>query len=660
MDPNRQDPSPRRAATPAAAPRNATTAAVAAVIQGTRRSASRVLLGVVLLAGAAPSPSAQAGWVEIIGPSGDGAGHSLDQPDAITVGEDGTAYVAGSTSCNVFKIPPTAPIPEITQILGPEECGSGGRWLPDLAVDGVGNVYVALYYQHAVKRIASGGISTIIDSTGDGQHGLAHPVALALDAAGALYVSTAGSESTPSSVFKITHPESDSGKEVERVLGPDGVGGEEFGTGARLAVDGVGNVYATDQKHWKVFKIAPDGTIARVAPVNGEPPHDKLAGLSGIAAASDGTLYVGAQDGHRVFKLDVADSGALTVGATYLDDDETGRFLGEIAYSPTTGRTYVFDNFSVQGDEDGVPSHGRLFEIEPSGAIHQITLPASIDSDGTEPSPPDRLGGIAVDQDGRVYVTGGPRSNTAYKLTSEPTPSCTCDEKRAAAWGAYVACVETGVKGFYADFHFGYYAHFNGCRGTYFAAWQPPCVGDRFIADDETVTDRLTGLVWEKKQTSVGSGIDEANPHDVDNRYTWSRRPPDVAPPSETLPPFENGTAFTDFLAKLNGAGFAKASGWRLPTLAELMTLMDASGTGMHPEFPDPPQKPASMLWASSYWTSTSSPRFGDDPNDCSEASEVAWDVMFTPGEGMLPVAGGVSVDGKRDTRYVRAVRGGM
>lgn len=87
---------------------------------------------------------------------------------------------------------------------------------------------------------------------------------------------------------------------------------------------------------------------------------------------------------------------------------------------------------------------------------------------------------------------------------------------------------------------------------------------------------------------------------------------------------------------------------------------MDASGTGMHAEFLDPPQKPASMLWASSYWTSTSSPRFGEGPNDCSEASEVAWDVMFTPGEGMLPVAGSVNVDGKRDTRYVRAVRGGM
>lgn len=658
MRSSRPRPSARRATT-VTTPRRAAKTARAATVPRGRWSASRVGLLTLLLAGAALTPSAHASWAEIIGPAGDGAGHVLSQPDAITVSKDGTTYVAGSGGCNVFEISPTAPTPPITQIFGPEECGPGGHWLPDLAVDGAGNVYVALYYEHTVKRIGADGITTVIDQTGDGEHGLAHPIALALDPAGSLYVSTAGTESSPSSIFKITHPESASGKAIERVLGPAGVGGKPFWTGARLAVDAAGNVYATGQTSTNVFKIALDGTVAQIFG-SGDVPADQLAGLSGIGVDGAGQLYVAAQDAHKVFKLTFDASGALSTVTKFLDDAESGRYLGEIAVDPATGTAFVFDNYSVWDDDYPGMSDGRLFAIRPDGTITQIALPESLDVDGSGSLPRDRIGGIAVDEDGAVYVTGGPLSENAYKLTPESSWSCACDEKRAEAWGVYVACVATGVKGFYADFHFDYNGHFNGCRGTYFAAWQPPCVGDRFIADDETVTDRLTGLVWEKKQTSVGSGIDETNPHDVDNRYTWSRRPPDVAPPSDTLPPFENGTAFTDFLAKLNAAGFAKASGWRLPTLAELMTLMDASGTGMHAEFLDPPQKPASMLWASSYWTSTSSPRFGEGPNDCSEASEVAWDVMFTPGEGMLPVAGSVNVDGKRDTRYVRAVRGGM
>lgn len=76
-----------------------------------------------------------------------------------------------------------------------------------------------------------------------------------------------------------------------------------------------------------------------------------------------------------------------------------------------------------------------------------------------------------------------------------------------------------------------------------------------------TVTDNETGLMWEKKTTSVGSGMNLADPHDVDNVYTWNEnlQPPYLA----------NGTAFTDFLVKLNTAPcFAGHCDWRLPSEA--------------------------------------------------------------------------------------------
>jgi hypothetical protein len=95
--------------------------------------------------------------------------------------------------------------------------------------------------------------------------------------------------------------------------------------------------------------------------------------------------------------------------------------------------------------------------------------------------------------------------------------------------------------------------------------------GERFVDHgDGTITDTQTRLTWEKKN-AADDVADFANPHDVDNLYTWS-----------VSGSARDGTAFTEFLGALNNCfsplgndGFAGHCDWRLPTYAELQSIFD-------------------------------------------------------------------------------------
>ena len=101
-----------------------------------------------------------------------------------------------------------------------------------------------------------------------------------------------------------------------------------------------------------------------------------------------------------------------------------------------------------------------------------------------------------------------------------------------------------------------------------------PSVNDRFQAcsDGLTVADTATGLLWERKTGTVGSGAGGncnapgscVDPHDVNNRYSWT-----------STGSAADGPAFTTFLEDLNGgSGFAGHTGWRLPVISEWQSIL--------------------------------------------------------------------------------------
>jgi hypothetical protein len=150
---------------------------------------------------------------------------------------------------------------------------------------------------------------------------------------------------------------------------------------------------------------------------------------------------------------------------------------------------------------------------------------------------------------------------------------------------------------------------------------------------DGTVSDAVTGLMWEKKGGPSSGGL-----HDMLNVYTWTD---DVAGDP-------NGTLFTIFLAGLNaGSGFAGHTDWRIPTISELATIVDY--TVVNPSVPAAFNSNCTGLCAvtacsctnHNYWSSTT----------LATDAFTAWYVNFDNG--------GVTSVGKPLGTWARGVRAG-
>jgi len=150
------------------------------------------------------------------------------------------------------------------------------------------------------------------------------------------------------------------------------------------------------------------------------------------------------------------------------------------------------------------------------------------------------------------------------------------------------------------------------------------------------------------KTNNGDNSSDFDNPQDADNYYDWGDSP------GCSFAECPNGRVFTDYLARLNlctstdgttqlFAGFAGHCDWRLPTPAELQTILLAPFPCGSSPCIDSIFGPSGASGGSTdyYWSSTT---VADNPGQ-------AWVVDFRSG-----VVGNV---GKFSDNFVRAVRGG-
>lgn len=227
-----------------------------------------------------------------------------------------------------------------------------------------------------------------------------------------------------------------------------------------------------------------------------------------------------------------------------------------------------------------------------------------------------------------------------------------CLAGRNKAKSKFQQCIEKGLSKQYGGGALDPSVDLPKCRAKYQGAWtklqglsgSATCGGQpRFVDNGNgTILDNLTGLVWEKKS-------DDDSVHDKDTTLTWS-----------TGAPYNgDGTVFTTLLAvgptSLNNVGFAGANDWRLPTFAELQTILLPEPAPCT-SFPcvDAVFNTNCVAACTVLTCSCTQPNFGHwSATTSADHLNSAWVVGF--GDGSLDSTGKTTI-----TKYARAVRGGL
>jgi len=424
----------------------------------------------------------------------------------LTVDQAGNLYICDDLNARIRKVSPAGII--TTYAGGGSALGDGGPavnasfWDPrDVAMDQVGNLYVADLSHHRIRKIdASGVITTVAGNgvagfSGDGgsasSASLNFPSGVALDAAGNLYIADKDNERirkvSPSGIISTV-----AGNGVADRTSGDGGPATQAALNApvRLAVDRGGNLYVATNTH--IRKVDAKGVITTVANTgaagfsgDGGPAVNALLNFpTGLALDSGSNLYIADTNNGRIRKVtaDGIISTIAGVGLINFSGDGGAANLASLSepvgvVADAAGNVFVSDTYnhrirkvSADGVITTVAGNGMAGFSGDGGSATRASL--------NEP------GGAAIDQAGNVYVADF-RNNRIRKIDF---------------LGTITTAAGTGSAGFSGD----------GGPATNARLWGPAdvtrdAVGNLYIADSSN--SRLRRVSTDGAITTVaGSG----------------------------------------------------------------------------------------------------------------------------------------------------------
>ena len=200
----------------------------------------------------------------------------LRSPWDVAVDTAGNLYIADSSNRRIRRVDPSGAITSVAGTGVEGYSGDGGPALDaqlsfpaSVAVDAAGNLFIAEYFDHRIRRVDSSGIITSIAGTGEegfsgdggpaGRAQLSYPRGVAVDADGNVFIA----DSSNRRIRKVDP--SGAISTFPRGHSPDGV--TLSGRPGGVAVDGAGNLFFTNTTKSNVFRVDPSGIITQIAGV---------------------------------------------------------------------------------------------------------------------------------------------------------------------------------------------------------------------------------------------------------------------------------------------------------------------------------------------------------------------------------------------------------
>ncbi len=317
--------------------------------------------------------------------NGTGSAARFAGPYGVAVDSAGNVYVADSGNDEIRKITPSGVVTTLAgsaSLTGSSDgTGTAARFHNPgaVAVDSAGNVYVADYKNQEIRKITpSGVVTTLAGSAGqagssDGAGSAArfcYPTGIAVDSVGNVYVADWGDgvirEITPSGV-------------VTTLAGSPGQYGSSDGTGSAarfvspqgVAVDGAGNVYVADSGNNEIREIYSSGVVTTLAgstayggSADGTGSAARFSSPTGAVVDSAGNVYV-ADEYNDEIRL-VVRSTAVVSGdtAAYTETFDTK--------NAGTGKTLTVS--ASISDGNGGNNYAVTFVSNTTGVIRQAGL----------------------------------------------------------------------------------------------------------------------------------------------------------------------------------------------------------------------------------------------------------------------------------------------
>lgn len=293
----------------------------------------------------------------------------------------------------------------------------------DVVVAANGNAYVTDVFNHVIRIIAAGQVSTLAGGIGfdiingnGASAGFKSPYSVTIDANGNLYttddndprvrkISPAGEVSTYAGIEMPGYV--DGSKDVA-----------QFKPGNYIIADALGNLYVSDAGNNRIRKISISGQVTTIAGT-GMPGYNDGSGATaqfgfpgGIAIDKQGNLYVVDRGNFRIRKITPAGE-VSTVAGNGAEGDKDGN-VGDAQFSLDT-RDIVIDELGnlYLSDRD------RIRKINPDGIVSTIAGSTAGYQDGDGTSAKFNFpNGLAIDAQGKIYVADL-NNNRIRKLSFE-------------------------------------------------------------------------------------------------------------------------------------------------------------------------------------------------------------------------------------------------